>query len=154
ATAALLVERASCRSADCGAAIVTTPFEPVLPVVVVGFSEIVAGGCEGVSVTDADTVVPFQLAVSVTGVVTGTAVVGAGRRRGGCPAGTSTVGGGVTEGELLDRLTSAPPGGASPFRNTIAPRLVPPVRTDGTESVLRDGGCTVSATEEEDAPID
>src|SRR5262249_40320382 len=154
ATAGLLVESASCRSTDCGAAIVTTPSEPVFPTVVVGFNVIVAGGCDGVSVSGAVTVVPFQLAVSVTGVVTDTADVGTFRLSVGCPAGTSTVGGGVTAGELLDRLTSAPPGRASPFRNPMTPAVVPPVSVAVTDSDLSDGGCTVSATEDEDAPIE
>src|SRR5436190_11173803 len=46
-----LLVSASCRSVDAGAAMVTVPDEPLVPVVVVGLSVIDAGCCCGVRVT-------------------------------------------------------------------------------------------------------
>lgn len=66
----------------------------------------------GITVTCDCTLPPFQLAVIVTSVLVVTLLVGIANEAEGLPAGTVTVVGGRTAGELLDRLTAAPAAGA------------------------------------------
>src|SRR5262249_11212794 len=48
---------------------------------------------------------------------------------------------------------TAPAAGARPFRNTIAPTVVPPVIVEGTDRLWSDGGSTVIAIDAVDVPI-
>jgi len=57
----------------------------------------------GITVTCDCTVLLFQLAVIVTGVLVVTSLVGMANDAEGLPAATVTVAGGLTAGELLDR---------------------------------------------------
>lgn len=66
----------------------------------------------GITVTCDCTLLLFQLAVIVTGVLVVTSLVGMANDAEGLPAATVTVAGGLTAGELLDRLTTAPAAGA------------------------------------------
>src|SRR5262249_46266293 len=105
AIAGWLLASDSRRSVAGGVVTVTGPNElPLRPTTVLGVSVTDAGGCRGVSVCDAWTVVPFQLAVSVIGVFTDTSVVGIVNGAEKLPAGTVTVAGGLAAGELLVRL--------------------------------------------------
>lgn len=47
------------------------------------------------------------------------------------PAGTVTPAGTVAAALLLDRVTTAPPAGAGPFRIAVPVEEFPPVRLDG-----------------------
>ena len=95
------------------AAIETVPWtEPLAPVVVVGKSVSEVGFGAGITVTCDCTLLPFQLAVIVTGVLAVTSLVGIATEADELPADTLTVAGGLTAGELLDRLTTAPAAGA------------------------------------------
>jgi len=81
--------------------------------------------------------------VAVVGVAT--ALVESGNEVEKSPGATVTVGGGLTDRELLDRLTTAPPAGAWPFSITIAPACAPPLIVAGeTDTDCSDGGSTVS----------
>ena len=86
--------------------------EPLAPVVVAGKSVSDVGFGAGITVTCDCTLLPFQLAVIVTGVLVVTSLVGMANEAEGLPAATVTVAGGFTAGELLDRLTTAPAAGA------------------------------------------
>src|SRR5882672_1685460 len=144
AIAGWLLASDSTRSVAGGDATVTRPNElPESPTTAVGFSVNVAGGCCGVSVIWLCTVVPFQLPVIVTSVVAVTPLVGIVNGAEKDPAGTSTVAGGLAAGELLDRLTSAPPAGAWPFSMTLPPESVPPLCENGICTDWSDGGSTV-----------
>jgi len=57
-------------------------------------------------------VTPFQLAVIVTSVFDVTRLVGIGTEAEKLPGATVAVAGGLADGELLERLTTAPPAGA------------------------------------------
>ena len=117
ATAGIPLERAICVSVDVGDASVTVPVEPFVPVVDVGLSVTLVGAWAGVTVNWADVVTPFQVAVTVTGVSVVVALVGMFSDRVGLPTATVTVEGrGTTAGLLLVSWTTAPPEGASPFR--------------------------------------
>jgi hypothetical protein len=133
-------------SVACGVAIDTVANElPPRPTVEVGLSEIPAGATAGSSVTCADALAPFHVAVTVVVVVVATLFVWSGKDTEKLPASTNTDGGGVTAGESLDSATIAPPGGAWPVSITIAPGCAPPVIDDG--EIVRDFnavGCTVS----------
>src|SRR5207237_7068922 len=59
------------------------------------------------------------------------------------PAGTSTDAGRLAAGELLDIVTSAPPGGAAPVSITLPPDSAPPLAVDGTNTDSSEGGSTV-----------
>jgi hypothetical protein len=119
-------------SVGCGAAIDTVANElPPRPTVEVGLSEIAVGATAGRSVTCADAPAPIHVAVTVAVVVVATLVVWSGNDTEKLPASTSTDGGGVTAGELLDNATIAPPGGAWPVSITIAPGCAPPVIAEG-----------------------
>ena len=121
---------------------------PPRPTVEVGLSEIAVGATAGSSVTCADALAPFHVAVIVAVVVVETLFVGSGNDTEKLPASTTTDGGGVTAGELLDSATIAPPAGAWPVSITIAQGCAPPVIDDG--EIVTDFnavGCTVSVTD-------
>src|SRR2546428_10983592 len=84
---------------------------PLVPTVDVGSSVIVAGAGCGVSVTCACVLVPFQLAVTVAVVFAVTLLVCSGNEVEKPPALKKTLDGGMTAGEMLVRVTAAPPGG-------------------------------------------
>jgi hypothetical protein len=86
--------------------------EPLAPVVVAGKSVSEVGFGEGATVSSVWTLLPFQLAVMVTGVLVATSLVGMEKEADGLPAATVTVAGGLAAGELLDKLTTAPAAGA------------------------------------------
>ena len=68
------------------------------------------------------------------------------------PAGTVTVAGTITEGLVLARLTTTPPGPAGPFRATELPVVIkPPLKLVG-DKLTRDSavGSTVRVA---DAPV-
>ena len=69
----------------------------------------------------------------VATVVAVTAVVVNGTDPDHNPAGTVIVGGTITAGELLERLTTAPPAGAGPGRSTQAAAGVPPLSAGGVD---------------------
>ena len=78
----------------------------------VGLSVSDVGGSCGVNVTCACALTPFQLAVIVTTVFAVTVLVGMGNETEKLPGATVAVAGGLAAGELLVRLTTAPPAGA------------------------------------------
>src|SRR5205807_1327410 len=127
ATFGLLLAIGSWTSLGAGDARVTVPKEPDAPVVTLGLSVSDAGGCCGVSVVCPWTDAPFQLAVMVTTVLVVTALVGIRIETEASPAATVAVAGGLAAGELLDKLATAPPAGASPLSITMAPSATPPV---------------------------
>jgi hypothetical protein len=143
ATDGLLLASGSWTSLGAGDARVTVPKEPDAPVVELGLRVSDAGGCCGVNVVCPWTDTPFQLAVTVTTVFVVTALVGIRIETEASPAATVAVAGGLAAGELLDKLATAPPAGASPFSITMAPSATPPVLLLGSDSVFSDGGCTV-----------
>jgi hypothetical protein len=57
------------------------------------------------------------------------------------------VAGVLAAGELLERLTTAPPGGAAPVSITITDVAAPPVMGLNTLMDLSAGGCTVKLTD-------
>ena len=66
------------------------------------------------------------------------------------PASTNTEGGGLTTGELLDRLTTAPPAGACPLSITMPCGCAPPLIVAGEiVSDFNEGGCKVNCAEAE-----
>src|SRR6266851_3168983 len=99
----------------------TEPGPP--PIVVAGKSVSDVGAAPGITVIGDWTVTPFHVAEIVTGVLVVTLLVDTVNGAEKLPGGTITVGGDGTlaAGELLERLTTAPPGGAWPFSITIAP---------------------------------
>jgi len=123
----------------------TEPGPP--PIVVAGNSVSDVGAAPGITVIGDCTVTPFQLAEIVTGVLVVTLLVATVNGVEKLPAGTITVDGTLTAGELLERLTTAPPGGAWPFSMTIPPAGEPPLMLLGViESDFSDGGCTMNVT--------
>ena len=152
ATDGLLHVTGSVRSDAAGDATVTVAKEPFDPVVGFGLSVSDAGGCCGVSVSGVCTVWPFQLAPMVTVVVLVTALVGILRETDWFPPATVAAVGGLAAGELLERLTTAPPGGAAPVSITITEVDAPPVMGLNTLTDLSAGGCTVKLTDAEVAP--
>lgn len=145
-----LLESAMVVSVVAGDASRTVPFKLPLPVTVVWLSVSESGGCAGVSVTCAWSVVPPCVAVIVTSVFAVTALVGRPIERDGDPAATVTVAGGLAAGESLARFTMRPPSGAFPFNITINCGSAPPVIVLG-ESVsdFNAGGFAVKLTEAE-----
>ena len=124
----------------------TEPGPP--PIVVAGKSVSDVGAAPGITVIGDWTVTPFQLAEIVTGVLAVTLLVATVNGAEKLPAGTITVDGTLAAGELLERLTTAPPGGAWPFSITIPPAGEPPLMLLGViESDFSDGGCTMKWTE-------
>ena len=131
-------------SSERGSSAVTRPNDPdVLEVVVGSRVSDVGRGC-GVKVVVAWVDTPRHVAVIVTGVSVATMLVGIEKASDATPAGTVTVAGGRTAGFELDRLTTAPPGGACPFNITMPPLTTPPLWRSGTPSKLaKVGGSTV-----------
>ena len=74
---------------------------------------------------------PFQLAVIVAVVFAVTLFVWSGDETEKLPGSTNIDAGGLTAGELLERLTAAPPGGACPVSNTTVPACAPPLMVLG-----------------------
>jgi len=124
----------------------TEPGPP--PITVAGSSVSDTGTGPGITVIGDCTVTPFQLAERVTGVFVVTLLVGTLNEAEKLPGGTVTVDGGLAAGELLERFTTAPPGGAWPFIIRTAPACTPPLMLLGViESDFSDGGCTMNWTE-------
>lgn len=67
------------------------------------------------------------------------------------PAGTVAVAGGLAAGELLERLTTAPPAGAAPVSITMADVATPPVIGVNTLTLWSVGGRTVNEADAVDA---
>ena len=133
-------------SVACAAAIDTVANElPPRPTVEVGLSEMAVGATGGSSVTCADALAPFHVAVTRAVVVVATLLVWSGNDTEKLPASTNTDRGGATADVSLDSATIAPPGGASPVSITIAHDCAPPVIDDGeTVSDFSAVGSTVS----------
>lgn len=112
ATAGLLLEIWKITSVVAGDAMVTIAKELPVPVIEVGLSVSDAGGGCGVSVTCDCALAPFQVAVIVTGVFVATALDGMANEMEALPGRTVTGEIALTAGELLEMLTTAPPGGA------------------------------------------
>jgi hypothetical protein len=80
-----------------------------------------------------------------------TPLVGMGNEVEKLPGATVTDAGGLTIGELLERLTMAPPAGACPFSITMPCGCAPPLMVAGEiVSDLNEGGCKVNCAEAED----
>src|ERR1044071_5493917 len=83
-------------------------------------------------------------------VFAATAVVEIGNEAEASPAATSTDVGGLTDGELLVRVTTAPPAGANPFSNTIPCGSAPPLMVLGEiVNDFNEGGSKVNCAEAE-----
>lgn len=79
-----------------------------------------------------------------------TALDGIGNEAEKLPASTSTDGGGLTDDELLVRVTTAPPAGACPLSITIPCGCAPPLMVPGEiVSDFNEGGCKVNCAEAE-----
>src|SRR5476649_588811 len=129
----------------------TEPGPP--PTVVLGNSVSDVGTGPGNTVNCDCTVTPFQLAEIVTSVFAVTLLVGTGNEAEKLPAGTVTNEGRVSAGELLERLATAPPAGASPFSIRIASACAPPLMLLGEiANDFTDGGITVNCPAT-DAPL-
>jgi hypothetical protein len=129
-----------------GEAMVTSPDDPPLcPTVEVGVSVNDVGGCCGTNVTGACTLTPFHVAVTVAVVVVETLFVWSGNDTEKLAGSTNTDAGGTTDGELLDSVTDAPPGGACPVSMTMAPACTPPLIVLGEiDNDCSAVGCTSS----------
>lgn len=91
------------------------------------------------------TLTPFHVAVMIAVVVADTVVVDKATPTCVLPAGAVATAGASTAEELLLIFTAAPPAGATPFRNTVAPSCAPPLTAfEEREIDLTDGGSTVS----------
>jgi hypothetical protein len=74
-----------------------------------------------------------------------TALVEIGNETEKLPASTTTDGGGFTDGELLVRVTVAPPAGACPLSITMPCGCAPPLMLLGEiVSDFNEGGCNVN----------
>jgi len=83
--------------------------------------------------------------VTVALVFAATAFVGIGNEAEKLPASTTTDAGGLTDGELLVSVTTAPPAGACPLSITIPCGCAPPLMLLGEiVSVFKEGGCNVN----------
>jgi hypothetical protein len=79
-----------------------------------------------------------------------TPLVGMGNEAEKLPGSTVTDAGGLTDGELLERLTTAPPAGACPLSITMPCGCAPPLMVDGEiVSDFNEGGCKVNCAEAE-----
>jgi len=88
--------------------------------------------------------------VTVAVVFAVTVLVGIANDTEKLPASTNTDAGGLTKGELLVRLTIAPPAGACPLSITIPCGCAPPLMVLGEiVSAFNEGGCTVNCAEAE-----
>src|SRR5215213_4735271 len=66
------------------------------------------------------------------------------------PGSTITAAGGLTTGELLERLTKAPPAGACPLSITMPCGCAPPLMVAGEiVNDFNEGGCKVNCAEAE-----
>jgi len=88
--------------------------------------------------------------VTVAVVFAITPLVGMGNDAEKLPGSTVTDAGGFTIGELLERLTTAPPAGADPLSSTMPCGCAPPLMVDGEiVNELNEGGCKVNCVEAE-----
>src|SRR5215204_3800075 len=79
-----------------------------------------------------------------------TPLVGMGNEAEKLPGATVTGAGGLTKGELLERLTTAPPAGACPLSITIPCGCAPPLMVLGEiVNDFSEGGCNVICAEAE-----
>ena len=77
-----------------------------------------------------------------------TLLVGIGNEAEKLPGATVTDAGGLTSGELLERLTTAPPAGACPLSITMPSGCAPPLMVAGEMvSDFNEGGCKVNCVE-------
>src|ERR1700722_3058457 len=117
---------------------------------VIADNPILGDGCrpqlEGCTVTAAWTDVPFQEAVITAETTLCTCCPVTAKRTDPAPCGIVTPGGtAATPGLLLVRVTTAPPDGASPSRNSVAGAFRPEVMVDGLMmSWTTVGGTTVN----------
>jgi hypothetical protein len=89
-----------------------------------------------------------SLAVTVAVVFAVTALVGIANEADELPASMSTDAGGLTNGELLVRVTRVPPAGACPLSIAIPCGCAPPLIVLGEiVSDFNDGGCKVNCDE-------
>jgi hypothetical protein len=127
---------------------VTFPVElPSPPITQLGnsVSDVGTAAC-ALTVSSDCTLAPFQLAVIVTTVSVVTVPAKNDTPPARFPAGTVTVAGGRAAGELLERLTTAPPAGARPFNSTVTPTCPPPLMMAGAVLTnFSDGGKTVTS---------
>jgi hypothetical protein len=153
-TVGLLLLTCSDWSKEAIADTVTEPWtDPADPVVVAGNSVSETGFGAGITTSGVCTLPPLQLAVIVAVVRVATSTVGMLNDAEGLPAATLTVAGGRAAGELLERFTTAPAGGACPLSIRIAPADTPPLVVDGVSvSVFSDGGRTFIGTVTDDDP--
>jgi hypothetical protein len=88
--------------------------------------------------------------VTVAVVFAMTPLVGIGNDAEKLPGATVTDAGGLTNGELLERLTTAPPAGACPLNITMPCGCAPPLIVAGEiVSDFNEGGCKVNCAEAE-----
>jgi len=88
--------------------------------------------------------------VTVAVVFAETALVEIGNEAEASPAAISTDVGGLTDGELLVRVTTAPPAGASPFNNTIPCGSAPPLMVLGEiVNDFNEGGSNMNCADAE-----
>src|SRR5213078_840386 len=151
--AALLLESVTCAPpAGAGPLSVTVPVDDCTPpTTLVGFnlSEETVGRGGGITVSEADVLVPPYDAEMVTGVEAATALVLIVKVAVVLAAGTVTLEGTLAAALLLESVTCAPPAGAGPLSVTVpVDDCVPPVTLVGfnvsEETVGRGGGITVS----------
>jgi hypothetical protein len=127
-----------------GAAMATTAVEPPLPVMDAGLSEMEAGWPCGVSINCDCTLAPFHPAVMLAGVFAATLLVGIATETVELPVAIVASVGGIAEGELLVRSTTAPPAGAWPFSAMSALACAPPLIVLGESEIdFTDGGNTL-----------
>lgn len=144
-TAGLLLVIWKIWSVVAGEATVTLAKDPLEPVAEVGLSVMDAGWPCGVSVTVSCTLMPFQVAVIVAVLLVATVCVVSGMETLASPAATVTTAGTITSGVSLDKVTEAPPAGATPSRPMIASGWAPPLIMPGVIiSALSAGGSTLS----------
>jgi hypothetical protein len=109
---------------------VTVPVEDVPPVTEVGLTDI-AVSAGGVTVKGAAAVTPARLPVIVSMVKLATATVDTLNVWLVCPAGIVTLAGTEADLPLLLSLTTRPPLGAMPFRDTVPVDGLPPATVEG-----------------------
>ena len=91
-----------------------------------------------------------KLAVTVAVVFVVTALVEIGNEAEKLPASTTTDGGGLTNAELLESVTTAPPAGAWPLSIAIPCGWAPPLMVAGEiVSDFNEDGCKVNCAEAE-----
>jgi hypothetical protein len=121
---------------------VTVPVEEDPPVTLAGATETLES--TGGLIAKAVVCGPLKLAVMVAEVVVPTAVVLTVKFAVASPAATITLAATVAAALSLDRVTTAPPAGAGPFRVTVPVEEDPPVRLAGlTETEVSTAGLIV-----------